>query len=92
MRIARIERHDIGNFQHFVLREVLDEIAGSYGAVAADAGFELDYKRPLEKVEMAGDGDVIAQLVINLIQNAITHAGKGATVALSVKRSGKRLF
>lgn len=86
LRIARIESHDIGDFKHFDLREVLDEIAETYEAVAEDVCQRLVYKRPTKAVGMMGDADMIAQLVINLVQNAITHAGGGATIGLSAEK------
>lgn len=89
LRIARIEGHDIGNFQTFDLRALLDEVAETYEALAEDAGSTLIYARPPDAVEMTGDPDMIAQLVINLIQNAITHAGHGARITLDAARQGR---
>lgn len=89
LRISRIESHDIGHFRRFDLREVLDEVAEVYPAVAEDAGQRLIYQRPTEAVDMVGDADMIAQLAINLVQNAITHAGNGATITLAAARTGQ---
>lgn len=89
LRIARIESHDIGDFKRFDLREILDEIAETFEPVAEDAGQRLVYDRPAAEVGMVGDADMIAQLTINLVQNAITHAGDGAKISLGVaKRQG----
>ena len=82
LRIARIESHDIGAFKRFDLRELLDEIADTYEAVAEDSGQHLVYTRSEREVRLVGDSDMIAQLVINLVQNAITHAGDGAEISL----------
>jgi signal transduction histidine kinase len=86
LRIARIESHDIGDFKRFDLRELLNEIAETYEAVAEDAGQRLIYERPTEEVYMTGDADMIAQLIINLVQNAITHAGGGAVISLRAEQ------
>lgn len=86
LRIARIESHDIGDFTTFDLREVLDEVADTYEAVAEDGGQKLIYERPASALDVFGDADMIAQLVINLVQNSITHSGRGATVRLDAQR------
>jgi signal transduction histidine kinase len=92
LRIARIEGHDIGDFQLFDLRAVLDEVAETYEAVAEDAGMKLLYERPADKVELVGDANMIAQLVINLLQNAITHAGDGAKIFLGAERRNQAVL
>ena len=85
LRIARIESHDIGQFRRFDLRGLLDEIAETYAPVAEDAAQRLIYARPPAPVTLPGDADMIAQLAINLIQNAITHAGDGAEIRVQAE-------
>lgn len=91
LRITRIESHDIGKLESFNLRETLDEIVSAYGAVAEDAEQTLDYTGAEHELWAVGDADMIAQLVINLLQNAVTHAGLGATITLDTKQSGDQV-
>lgn len=88
LRITRIESHDIGKLEPFDLRETLDEVVSAYGAVAEDAGQTLNYARSKETLWAVGDADMVAQLVINLLQNAVTHAGYGATITLDATHMG----
>jgi signal transduction histidine kinase len=83
LRIARIESGDVGAMQRFDLREVLDEVAETFAPVAEDAAQTLVYARAETPLMVNGDAEMLAQLVVNLVQNAITHAGDGARVTLA---------
>lgn len=82
LRIARIESGNIGEMAPFDLRDLLDEIAETFQPVAEDAAQRLDYARADQPLIVKGDPEMLAQLVVNLVQNAITHAGAGARITL----------
>ncbi|MGJ8609514.1 MAG: sensor histidine kinase [Octadecabacter sp.] len=92
LRITRIESHDIGRLESFDLRDTLDEIVSAYRAVAEDAGQTLNYAGEGQRLLAVGDADMIAQLVINLLQNAVTHAGAGAIITLDATQSGGQVM
>ena len=83
LRIARIESGDVGAMQAFDLREVLDEVAETFAPVAEDAAQVFNYVRAETPLTVNGDAEMLAQLVVNLVQNAITHAGDGARITLA---------
>ncbi|MEC3862553.1 HAMP domain-containing sensor histidine kinase [Mesobacterium sp. TK19101] len=85
LRIARIEGGVGAALEPIDLRPLLDEIAETYHPVAEDAGQSLDYQcdGPLM---LRGDADMLAQLVVNLMQNALSHAGSGARITLSARQ------
>jgi signal transduction histidine kinase len=88
LRIARIESGEIGDLQLFDLRDILDEVAETFRPVAEDAAQHLDYARADMSLMVRGDAQMLAQLLVNLVQNAITHAGDGATIRLDAADTG----
>ena len=83
MRIARIEGGTVGAQERADLREVLDEIVETFAPVAEDTGGALAYARPEAPLPLRADGEMIAQMLVNLVQNALVHAGRGATIHLA---------
>lgn len=82
LRIAQIESGARkARFGPIPLRPILERLAEAYGPVASDNGqvlrFEADKMGPVQ-----GDGDLLAQAVANLIENAIRHCPSGATILL----------
>jgi len=85
LRIARIEGGAVGALTDVDLQPILDEVAETYEAVAEDAGQRLIYHRAEEPLILRGDAEMLAQLVVNLLQNALTHAGTGARITLDAR-------
>ena len=85
LRIARIEGGVVGALTDVDLRAILDEVAETYEAVAEDAGQQLLYHRAEGPLRLRGDAEMLAQLVVNLLQNALTHAGDGARITLDAR-------
>jgi signal transduction histidine kinase len=82
LKIARIEGDASGEMQDVDLRAILDEIAETYQPVAEDAGQSLVYERSESPLLLRGEPEMLAQLAVNLVQNALTHAGRGARITL----------
>ncbi|RYH09408.1 HAMP domain-containing sensor histidine kinase [Tropicimonas sp. IMCC6043] len=81
LRIARIEAAEPGRgFALFEIAPVLEEIRETYAPLAEDNGQQLEVRAGPER--LFGDPQMIAQLVANLVQNAITHAGPNARIAI----------
>lgn len=87
LRIARIEDENIGDMQAFDLRPLLDEIAETYRPVIEDNAQTFEYVTDKGPALVLGDKDMIAQLAVNILQNAITHAGAGAKLSLRARQS-----
>jgi signal transduction histidine kinase len=85
LRIARIEGAGALSLEPVDLRPVLDEIADTFQPVAEDSGQHLIYESGGEALRVRGDAGMLAQLVVNLVQNALTHAGDGARIRLAAE-------
>ncbi|MEE3071920.1 MAG: HAMP domain-containing sensor histidine kinase, partial [Pseudomonadota bacterium] len=72
LRIARIESGELGAMRPFDLRAVLDELAETFAPVAEDGAQQLIYAPSATPLMVQGDPEMLAQLVVNLVQNAIT--------------------
>lgn len=93
LRIARIESGEVGGISRIIdLRGLLDEVVETFAPVAEDSGQRLDYQRPDAALPLRGDPGMVGQLVVNLIQNAIAHAGPGATIRLAAHRDRHALL
>ncbi len=90
LRIAQIEsRARRGRFKDVDLSEVVSTIIDAYETVAEDHGQRLEgHIKP--NVRVRGDGDLLTQLLANLVENAIRHCPAGTDVALSLDRDAGR--
>ena len=88
LRIAQIEAGSRrAGFSELDVSEVFVAIAEAYGPVAEDAGQTL--QSDIEPhVHLRGDRDLLTQMLANLVENAIHHAGAGARVAIELHRDG----
>jgi signal transduction histidine kinase len=82
LRIAEIEAGARrARFDVVDLSDVVDTVADAYGPEAEQAGQRLETKiRP--KLYITGDRELLIQAFADLVENAIRHAGKGATICL----------
>jgi signal transduction histidine kinase len=82
LRIAEIEAGARrARFDVVDLSDVVDTVADAYGPEAEQAGQRLETKiRP--KLYITGDRELLIQAFADLVENAIRHAGKGATICM----------
>jgi signal transduction histidine kinase len=75
------------------LRPLVDEVVQSAQPLATDAGVRLGQAHAPEGVRIAADANRIAQVVRNLVANAIkfTPVGGRVTVATALRNRGARL-
>ena len=87
LRIAQIESGSRrANFQAVDLCQLAQSISQTYGPVAEDAGCHLTVQT-VPTSAFQGDRELLTQMLVNLIENAICHAGTGTTIAVSVTHS-----
>ena len=88
LRIAQVEAGTRrSGFADLDLSALFSAIAEVFGPVAEDAGQTLD--AAVEPgLRFAGDRDLLTQMLANLVENAIRHAGRGAVISLSLRREG----
>ena len=86
LRIGEIDSTIIaGTATEFDLSEMVAELSDAHVAVAEDLGRLLTHDVTPE-IRMIGDRDLLAQLLINLIDNALRHTPDGAHVRVSLTR------
>jgi signal transduction histidine kinase len=82
LRIAEIEAGARrARFDLVDLSDVIETIADAYGPEAEHAGQRLEAKIG-PKLCVTGDRELLTQTFADLVENAIRHAGKGATICL----------
>jgi len=77
--LARADRHDLLRLEPIELRPFLNELFTAI-TVTADRKFVIG---PVPEGVLQADGDRLAQVIRNLIANAIEHTGQGGLVQLS---------
>jgi signal transduction histidine kinase len=88
LRISQIEagRRRAG-FVELDLSVLVDEVCQAFGPAAEDAGKRFQAKiEPHLRAE--GDRELLAQMLVNLIENAIAHTQAGAQIAVSLGAFG----
>jgi signal transduction histidine kinase len=82
LRIAEIEAGARrARFDLVDLSDVVETVADAYGPEAEQAHQRLETKIG-PKLYVTGDRDLLTQAFADLVENAIRHAGKGATICL----------
>ncbi len=70
------------------LNSVVANVLEAYEAVAEDAGMSLSSQTgTLRPPLLRGDSDLLSQLLVNLIENAIRHCPAGTRISVTVSRS-----
>ncbi|MBW8743184.1 MAG: HAMP domain-containing histidine kinase [Sphingomonas sp.] len=88
LRIGEIDCAMIaGTAAEFDLSELVAELSDAHVAVAEDLGRSLTHAIAPD-IAMSGDRDLIAQLLVNLIDNALRHTPAGAHVAVRLTSNG----
>jgi signal transduction histidine kinase len=87
LRIAQIESGSRkAGFKTVNLTSIFERVAGAYRAVAEDQGKEL--ATTLEPdVDFHGDGELLLQMIANLVENAIRHTPSGTRIILVLENS-----
>lgn len=85
LRIAEIEDGSRRAFFKVVdLDELVGGIVATYLEMVEASGQRLELGR-VDRATTVGDSELIAQALINLVENAIKHAGTGARILMSVE-------
>lgn len=88
LRIAQIESgsRKVG-FKDVELSGLFDRAFNAYSAVAEDSAKTL-VADISPQILYHGDGDLLLQMVVNLLENAIRHTPAGTTIKLSLELKG----
>ena len=85
LRIAQIEAGTRrSQFTDIDLSELLGDLGATYGPVAEDADKTLRTDLA-PAVVIRGDRELLTQMFVNLIENALRHTGRGASLSLALR-------
>ncbi len=88
LRIAQIEAGaQKSGFMEVDLSALFRSIGDTYEAVAEDAQHRLE-RRIEDGLTITGDRRLLAQMLSNLIENALHHTPAGTTVTLALRKTG----
>lgn len=87
LRISEVESGKIrSHFESVDLSALAREIAESYAPAVAETDRKLTWAIE-DQVGVLGDVELIAQALVNLLENALVHTPDGSSVQLSLARS-----
>ncbi|MDZ4137110.1 MAG: HAMP domain-containing sensor histidine kinase [Paracoccaceae bacterium] len=90
MRISRLEAAQGGlDFSIAPLAPLLADLAETFAPVAEENGQSLILPPVAADVAVRGDAAMLAQMLANLIQNAITHCPAGTVISLGAAADAK---
>lgn len=86
LRIAQIEGGARrAGFRQLRLRDLAATVVDAFAPSAEEAGRALRLE-PGEDLVIEGDAELLTQMLVNLIENALRHAGEGADIRVGVGR------
>ncbi|WP_025659626.1 HAMP domain-containing sensor histidine kinase [Rhizobium sp. IBUN] len=89
LRISQIEAGARRlRFNSIDLGEILDLIEDVYAEVAEDNHQRLIVE-PYQQTYVNGDRELLVQMVVNLVENAITHCPPDTVISVSLRREGQ---
>ncbi len=92
LRIGQIEAGSRrAGFTEVNLGALVAGLAETFQPVAEEQGQTLFWDKGLSGPNVLGDPDLLTQLLVNLIENAIRHCPSGTRIAVGVSRSGSML-
>lgn len=87
LRIAQIESGSRKTgFRTFNLTDVFSRVADAYRAVAEDQDKKLEVNLD-DDVSFFGDSDLLLQMSVNLVENALRHTPSGTTISLQLEHT-----
>lgn len=90
LRISELEEGSLRrNFTQIDLTALVEDLGDSHRPLAEDLSKPLSVVTG-ERVTVVGDRELIAQALINLIENALRHTPEGSAVAMGVREEDGR--
>jgi signal transduction histidine kinase len=88
LRISRLESAEAGEMGEVSLAPLLADLAETFAALAEERGQTLSLTPVREALTLRADAAMVAQLLANLLQNAITHCPPGAAIGFGAEARG----
>ena len=95
LRIAQIEAGARrAQFKSIDICALMHSVAEVYAPVVQEEGqtLTIDDCSATSAVSMMGDKDLLMQMLVNLIENAIRHCGDGTNIVLSATQNGEDIL
>ncbi|MFM0291602.1 two-component system, OmpR family, sensor histidine kinase TctE [Burkholderia sp. WP9] len=91
LSLSRLEAHSGYTVRHAAvpLHKVARSVTLDWSPVARARGIDLGFEQDA-RVDVMGQSDLLAELVGNLIDNAIRYSGDGAVITVRVAREGEQ--
>lgn len=88
LRIAQIEGGvRRAGFRPTDLGQICHTVVEAFEPSAEDAGVSLALD-PAAPLEIEGDPELLTQMIVNLVENGLRHAGEGAAIRVKAERVG----
>ena len=88
LRIAQVEAGAQKRaFTELDLSDLVRSVGEAYQPAAEDSGHTLDMRID-DGVHFTGDRQLLAQMISNLVENALRHTPSGSTVTLALRKAG----
>ena len=92
LSLSRIEmRQHLAPAETVDLAAVVDEVTATLVALARDAGMTIKTECETRPINVTGDRDELAQVLQNLMQNAIRYGRAKGTVTVRLSQRGRRV-
>ncbi|HEY8576926.1 MAG TPA: HAMP domain-containing sensor histidine kinase [Devosia sp.] len=79
---------DLSVFAPVNLVDLAAQVTADIAPLAIAAGDEITFESDADDVTVQGDAASLSRALVNLIQNAVVHGGKNATITVGVGRQG----
>jgi len=91
LRITEIEGGERrAGFERLDLAALAADVGEGLALLVTESGRYFVAPAPTAAVPVEGDPRLLTQLIVNLIENAVTHTPPGTTIRLDVRRDGER--
>jgi signal transduction histidine kinase len=88
LRIAQVEAGaQKRGFAEVDLSDLVKSVGEAYQPAAEDSEHTLDYQIE-DGISLTGDRQLLAQMISNLVENALRHTQAGSTVSLVLRKAG----
>ena len=92
LRLAEVEAGTLrSGFRRIDLSALVRQVVEAYEPLGEDHGIVLE-SNIQKNLELTGDANLLQQLLANLIENALQHAGRDVTVAVRLRAEAERIL
>ncbi|MCD2179315.1 sensor histidine kinase [Rhizobium sp. C1] len=91
LRISQIEAGTRkSRFTQLDMKQIFENVAEIFSGVAEDNGQTIHLiATPVGAFPIEGDKELLTQMTVNLVENAINHCPEGTRITLSLERQGR---